>query len=564
MKTASEAEKPRFAIENHLNTATWVLLGLAVVGLCAALFLVVKVSRANTVAASIAAAHSTVQQYRNLRGYYTQNVIAKLSATEGKLTASSHYQGKPGVIPLPATFLHDLSAKLDSTKSGTQMKLYSRFPFPERKERHLDAFAEAALAFLQGHPDSVYSILDESSKPAKVRLAAADRMQQSCVACHNSHPDSPKRDWQVGDMRGVLEVDLEVEKPLAASRAMAQKVGLIFFLVLGLLGLLLATYRRFTSSLRHRTARLRAAVECAAGKDLTVQIPNEGEDDVGRLAQGIQGLVQSLRDQIVALRRTSDVLTTSSASLTEANLEADDSARATTQLMDRMTGEADQLNTVVQSVAAATEEMSASIQEIGRHTVEATSVANEAVSIVQHARQDMNRLDTSSREIGEVLQLIQNIAEQTNLLALNATIEAARAGASGKGFAVVASEVKELARHTSTATENIAAKIASIQEGTGSVSYSMKDLTEIIDRIHAFQASIASAVEEQSATTREMSQSLSHAATASRNMAQEATTLQASARAAHAGLEKTQADTAMLATMAVDFECFIVNYKTEK
>ncbi len=563
MKISPELAKPRLGIENRLNLATWILLSLAAVGLGAALFLIVSVSRANTVAASVASAHSTVQQYRNLRAYYTENVIAKLPAAEGKLTASSHYLDKPGTIPLPATVIHDLSAKLEGTKSGTQMKLYSRFPFPERKGRHLDAFAEAALAFLQGHPDSIFSLLDESSKPAKVRLAAADRMKESCVACHNSHPDSPKRDWQVGDMRGVLEVDLEVEKPLAASRAMAQKVGLIFFLVLGLLGLLLATYRRFTSRLSQRTARLREAVECAASKDLTVQIPNEGNDDVGRLATGIQDLVQSLRDQITALRRTSNVLTSSSASLTEANLEADDSARATTKLMDRMTGEADQLNSVVQSVAAATEQMSASIQEIGRHTVEATTVVKEAVSIVQHAHQDMNRLDVSSREIGDVLQLIQNIAEQTNLLALNATIEAARAGASGKGFAVVASEVKELARHTSTATETIAAKITSIQEGTTGVSISMKDLKEIIDRIHAFQASIASAVEEQTATTREMSSSLSHAATASRNMAQEATTLQASARAAHVGLEKTQADTAMLASMAVDFECFIVNYKTE-
>ena len=161
-----------------------------------------------------------------------------------------------------------------------------------------------------------------------------------------------------------------------------------------------------------------------------------------------------------------------------------------------------------QTAAAAVEEMSASVQEIASSASQAVTVAREAVGAASTATERVTKLDASSQEIGVVVKLITSIAEQTNLLALNATIEAARAGEAGKGFAVVASEVKELARETAEATQRITEMIGTLQEDSGHVTTALTGITDLIHQISDAQTSIAGAVEEQSATTNEISRSV--------------------------------------------------------
>lgn len=553
----------RIGLEHNIGAISLALLGLTAAVLVFAGYIVAKTARSNTVNAAVASARGTLEQYKQLRGYYTENVIAKLPAAKGALSASSAHAGKPDVLPLPATFIHDLNERLDASESSTRVRLYSDLPFPNRSDRQLDEFAKAALQFLKGNPDSIYVALDESQSPRRVRVAAADRMnKQSCVQCHNTLPESPKRDWELNDMRGALEVSLDIEPSLKASKAMLDKAAGLALIALILLGLMLYMTRRFVFGMRERTASLRSTVERAAAHDLTVTVDVSGEDDIGRLAAGIGGLIDSLRSNVKVLRETSGVLSQSSSRLTDANREADTQAHHTESQMAGMSREADALNHSVQTVASATEEMSASIQEIARHAQEASTVASDAVTIVTRAKGDMDKLDASSREIGEVLNLIQVIAEQTNLLALNATIEAARAGEAGKGFAVVAGEVKELAKSTAQATGSIAGKIASIQTGSGGVVHSMQELGAIIERIHAFQTSIATAVEEQTATTREMNESLARAADASKSMAKEAHDIQVSAKSAGESLERSMSDTSNLAAIALEFDGFVADFKT--
>nr|WP_321483814.1 PAS domain-containing methyl-accepting chemotaxis protein [uncultured Cohaesibacter sp.] len=164
-----------------------------------------------------------------------------------------------------------------------------------------------------------------------------------------------------------------------------------------------------------------------------------------------------------------------------------------------------QASSSVQTVAAAAEELVASIEEISRQVNQATSVSDQAVAEATQSEVIMSGLSEDAQSIGDVIELIDSIAAQTNLLALNATIEAARAGEAGKGFAVVASEVKELASQTTKATENISARINSVQTSTAGAVSAINAIKEVIQQVSTISSSIATAIEEQSAVTRDIS-----------------------------------------------------------
>lgn len=168
--------------------------------------------------------------------------------------------------------------------------------------------------------------------------------------------------------------------------------------------------------------------------------------------------------------------------------------------------------------ASATVQMSSSICEISDNTSEADKVASEAVAIAEQATNTVETLFHSSADIGNVLKLITTIAEQTNLLALNATIEAARAGDAGKGFAVVANEVKDLAKQTATATDEIAKRVTSIQTVSSSAVKSIKNISEIIDKIARFQHTISTALTQQTTVSSELSQTVTQTARSSEKM----------------------------------------------
>ncbi|WP_428647163.1 methyl-accepting chemotaxis protein, partial [Roseibium sp.] len=169
----------------------------------------------------------------------------------------------------------------------------------------------------------------------------------------------------------------------------------------------------------------------------------------------------------------------------------------------------------VQSGAAATEEMTSSIEEIGRQAAMSSSVAQKAVDGAQKTNQSFQELADVAEKVGSVIGLISEIAEQTNLLALNATIEAARAGESGKGFAVVAAEVKELSTQTARATDEISSQIAAVQTSTVRAVEAIRMIGNQMDKVQEVTTAIASAVEEQGAATGEISQAMSMAANSS-------------------------------------------------
>ncbi len=169
------------------------------------------------------------------------------------------------------------------------------------------------------------------------------------------------------------------------------------------------------------------------------------------------------------------------------------------------------VNQGVMTVGSSTEEMNSSIKEISSSALEASTQSNEAKTKSERTNEIMAELDQSSDQIGAVIKMISSIAQQTNLLALNATIEAARAGEAGKGFAVVANEVKELAKQTAKATDDIASQVSSVQDSTKNSVTAISEISQIIDKLNSIASSTAAAVEEQSATTSEVSRVVSEA-----------------------------------------------------
>lgn len=266
------------------------------------------------------------------------------------------------------------------------------------------------------------------------------------------------------------------------------------------------------TELKEKVDRLLAAVDAAAQGDLTVAVPIRGDDAIGRMGTGLGRLLADMRTSMARIRENAQQLSGASKTLTNVSASMTDEATATSERASVVSTVTTQLSHNVQTVAAGTEQMSNSIQEISRNTAEAASVARRAVTVAEETNAAVSRLGTSSEEIGQILKVITSIAQQTNLLALNATIEAARAGEAGKGFAVVANEVKDLAKETAKATEDIRTKIDAIQQDTTGAVNAIGQIGEIIRSIDRLQTSIAGAVEEQHATTQEITANLNEAA----------------------------------------------------
>ena len=240
-------------------------------------------------------------------------------------------------------------------------------------------------------------------------------------------------------------------------------------------------------------------------------------------------------------RGSAEALACSSEALGSVSQKMSSEAQQTASQVHVVADAASKVSGSMRTVTGSTDGMNLSIGEIARSASAAAKVARTAVPTADETNATVSDLDRSSEEIGKILKTINTIAQQTNLLALNATIEAVRAGEAGRGFAVVANEVKELAKETAKATTDISAKIGAIQSGSRGAVDAISRIGSIIREIENLQTTIAAAVEEQTAMTRDISQNLSVATSSSAaitaNMERVATAAKGTSQGASHSLE---------------------------
>lgn len=303
------------------------------------------------------------------------------------------------------------------------------------------------------------------------------------------------------------------------------------------------------STSRPMTETVQVLRRVAQGQ-LNQQVQVNSSDDVGHIGTAINQAVQRFGQVIRDVESSASKLGRASQALTRTATTLSSSADQSASQAGSVASLAEVVSFNVNTVAAGSEEMWVSIREISSNANEAAQVASRAVLVADATNATVSKLGESSREIGNVIKVITSIAGQTNLLALNATIEAARAGEAGKGFAVVANEVKDLAQETAKATEDIARRVEAIQTDRGGAVEAIGQISTIIGQINDFQTTIASAVEEQTATTNEMSRNVAQAAGGSGQIASTIAGMAGAAQETTTGAAHTAQAAEQLSTMA--------------
>jgi methyl-accepting chemotaxis protein len=313
--------------------------------------------------------------------------------------------------------------------------------------------------------------------------------------------------------------------------------------------------------LRTKVDGILDVVNAASRGDLTREIQVKGADSIGQMGEGLAKFLANLRQSVSSISEMAQTLASSSRQLTAVSQQMASNAEETAAQANVASAAAEQVSKNVTTVATGADEMGASIREIAKNTNEAARVATSAVKVAEKTNDTVAKLGESSAEIGNVIKVITSIAQQTNLLALNATIEAARAGEAGKGFAVVANEVKELAKQTAKATEDISRKIEAIQSDTKGAVDAIGQIGKIINQINDIQNAIASAVEEQTATTGEISRNVAEAAKGSNEIAQNITGVAQAARSTTEGASNTKDSADGLSKMALELQQLVGQFK---
>jgi methyl-accepting chemotaxis protein len=451
--------------------------------------------------------------------------------------------------------------------TAQNMEFHTPSLSPRDPKNQPDDFERHALEAFQ--KDS--SLTDFSERRVEdgndvMRYAQAIRLTEDCLFCHGDPVGAKdpfgysKEGMKVGDLRGAFAVKASTEGLVQTARSNSIALFLISFLsLLAAAGVMFILIRKLV------TKPLSSAVDLAnkiASNDLAMEdLPVGSEDEIGSATSALNTMKNNLRSTVQAITEASLHVASASEELNATSQQITANSEETSAQADVVSKAAQSVSQNLQTVATGAEEMGTSIKEIAKNATEAAKVATAAVKVAETTTATVSKLGDSSTEIGQVIKVITSIAQQTNLLALNATIEAARAGEAGKGFAVVANEVKELAKETAKATEDISRKIEAIQTDTKAAVDAIASISGVINQINDISNTIATAVEEQNATTNEMSRNVGEAAHGSGEITSNIAGVAEAAQSTTHGATETQKASQQLVETSVELRRLVEQFK---
>jgi len=419
----------------------------------------------------------------------------------------------------------EIDAGLELQTSTTRGSLLNgREELLKRREEGIGQFNDAMSALgkqLQTEKGkAIFAHIETEAKEVRdaqehaIQLRRAGKTKEALNAIFNEHTSQLRADLEksVDDVIAICD-QLREDAEKAHEQTETNTIRLMLTLVgVGLLvGLAVAFFiaRSVTSAISSMVAMIQ---EIAENNLVVEDMKITSADEIGKAGLALNEMKNSLHKVIQSISETSQHVASASEELSATSQQITANSEETSAQANVVSQAAQQVSQNLQTVATGAEEMGATIKEIAKNATEAAKVANSAVKVAETTNATVAKLGESSIEIGQVIKVITSIAQQTNLLALNATIEAARAGEAGKGFAVVANEVKELAKETAKATEDISRKIETIQGDTRAAVEAIGTISGVINQINDISNTIATAVEEQNATTNEMARNVGEAA----------------------------------------------------
>ena len=455
------------------------LIVLAVIGLGMR-----SAARKNTELAGLTTASTLANQVVALRRFYTANVVAP--ARDAGMRVDYDFADHAQTIPLPATLVKALGEEISQSHPGSVIRLYSRYPFPHRKATETyDTFELAALDALEKNPDVPFYKLESTSGRATMRYAVADLMSESCVNCHNSHPESPKTDWQINDVRGVIEVCVPVDE--AQNQVYASGLRQTLIIVAGFCTILLITGLVLQSASR-------------------------------KVSRGVGTIGSSLAEISTVVEQQKSIASRAVAASHQTNVTVE-------HLQTSFTDNASTAERVTAQAREALEQAREGLQAAAQTLTSLSSLKGEVASVTEK----IELLRDQVAQIGEIAKLVRGFSAETNVLALNAAVEAARAGRQGEGFGVIAVEIRKLADQSRQSVETINNLVSQIYEASdlastatsrsqaevsgglrmmAEVESSLSQLSEIFERVLENVEQVSNNLRQQVSSVREVRQAM--------------------------------------------------------